>query len=201
MFISGILLFEAIYAYRLGDAGKPSLDYWALFILLLSFPLVYALAERPGFFPLLNDTGEVRETYRVIVLYVSFGFFTLACFTSRSLLKGMFSWTPLRWLGNMSYSYYLIHGLTLKAVALVMLRVIPPSTVSTAAFWIGLPIFFFLTLVSSTMLFILIEKRFSIFSPSSSPTGDKVAQAHEVATADGGVALATEVNLQQLGGS
>ena len=201
MFISGILLFEAIYSYKLGAVGSPRLDYWALFILLLSFPLVYVLAERPGFVTLLDGTGEVREVYRVVALYVSFGLFTLACFTSRSLLRRTFSWTPLRWLGNMSYSYYLIHGLTLKGISLVMLRVIPPSPFSTVAFWIGLPVFFFLTLASSTMLFILIEKRFSIFPPSSS-TDDKVAQAAEVATADGvGVALTPEVNLQRLGGN
>jgi peptidoglycan/LPS O-acetylase OafA/YrhL len=100
----------------------------------------------------------------------------------------------------MSYSYYLIHGLTLKAIALVMLRVIPPaSPTSTAAFWIGLPVFFFLTLASSTLLFILIEKRFSIFSPASGPTGAKVAPATEGAAVEGSVALATEVNLQQIG--
>ena len=39
----------------------------------------------------------------------------LACFRAEGPLYRAFAWTPLRWLGNMSYSYYLIHGLALKA--------------------------------------------------------------------------------------
>ena len=45
---------------------------------------------------------------------VLFGLLCLVAFDARSRTGRWLSWTPLRWLGNMSYSYYLIHGLTLK---------------------------------------------------------------------------------------
>ena len=105
----------------------------------------------------------------------------------------MFSWTPLRWLGNMSYSYYLIHGLTLKGIALVMMRVIPPSTPATAAFWLGYPLFFFLTLLSSTLLFIFVEKRFSLMPVNTAkPAQMEATQMGEAA------ALSSEMSMPQL---
>ena len=192
MFISGILLFEAMYSYRLTDNLRPSFDYSVLLILILTFPLIYAMTERPELFPYMPLDGTVGETFRIIVLFVSFGLFTFACFGSRSILKRMFSWTPLRWLGNMSYSYYLIHGLTLKGIALVMMPVIPPSILSTAVFWLGFPLFFFLTLLSSTLLFIFVEKRFSLMPVTARPAQMEATPTGEAAT------LSSEMNMPQL---
>lgn len=51
------------------------------------------------------------------------GFFLLClcCFSQpQAWLARGFGWTPLRWLGNMSYSYYLLHGLALKAAFLAL---------------------------------------------------------------------------------
>lgn len=172
MFVSGILLYEAIHSYNLGDRLSPRFDYVALFVLLLSFPVFYVLIERPELTLLLSGHRQAGAVFSILVLFFSFFIFTLSCFTSRSLLRRMFSWTPLRWLGNMSYSYYLIHGLTLKGIGFIVLRLIAPGQFSTAAFWIGYPVFFFVTLVSSTILFVLVERRFSIL-----PSGSKAKQS------------------------
>ena len=50
-------------------------------------------------------------------------FFALcgACF-SGGLAGRAFSWTPARWLGNMSYSYYLLHGMTVMALSIVIAK-------------------------------------------------------------------------------
>ncbi|HYY59204.1 MAG TPA: acyltransferase [Pyrinomonadaceae bacterium] len=202
MFISGILLFEAMHTYRLAASGTPRLDYLALVVLLLTFPLIYIITDHPNLLPFLAGEGEIKDIYRVLVLYVSFWLFTLAAFNSRSLLKRMFSWTPLRWLGNMSYSYYLIHSLTLKGLALVMLRIGLPSPLATIAFWLGLPVFFFMTLISSTLLFIMVEKRFSIMRPASQPSKVDAAPGSEGALAAAATAApAPEVNVHQMGGA
>ncbi|HEV2911714.1 MAG TPA: acyltransferase [Pyrinomonadaceae bacterium] len=201
MFVSGILLFEAMHTYGVAERGSTRLDYVALFVLLLTFPLIYAVTDRPDLLPFLNSSGEIKDIYRVLILYVSFWLFTLCCFRSRSLLKRMFSWTPLRWLGNMSYSYYLIHALTLKGIALVVLRISPPAPLATAVFWVGLPVFFFMTLVSSTLLFITIEKRFSISRPASRSSKSDAAPGSEGALAAAAtVAHAPDMNVPQLGG-
>jgi peptidoglycan/LPS O-acetylase OafA/YrhL len=110
------------------------------------------------------------DVSRIVVLFVSFFCLTLGCFNSQGLLKALFSYAPLRWYGNMSYSYYLIHGLTLKGAALVLTWVMPPTgNLQELFYWAGLPIAFFLTLVTSTLLFVFVEKRFSLL-PATSKT-------------------------------
>jgi peptidoglycan/LPS O-acetylase OafA/YrhL len=202
MFTSGMLLFEATYTYDLARRVTRRIDYAVYLILALVFPLYYAFAIRPEVFPFLPHARSLNENYRMILLFGSFWIFTLAAFSPRTLSSRMFSWTPIRWLGNISYSYYLIHGLTLKIIAAVMMRLVPASEISVVAFWLGLPVFFFMTLVSSTLLFILVERRFSI--PTAPPVrsvregGAITAEGTAVATTTAS-ALSSEAGLQPLG--
>ena len=169
MFVSGILLFEAKYSYGLDKKLKPRADYWVLALLCVTFALFYVLTARPELLSFLPQDQKFVAVYPTLVLFVSFFVFALACFDSQSLLSRIFSWTPLRWLGNMSYSYYLIHGLTLKGIARVVLPLVAPSRASVVAYWIALPVFFLLTVFVSTILFVLVEKRFSI-QPVNAPS-------------------------------
>ncbi|OLE50701.1 MAG: hypothetical protein AUG51_26485 [Acidobacteria bacterium 13_1_20CM_3_53_8] len=162
MFISGILLYEAMHSYNLGARLHPRTDYLVLIALALTFLMVYVLTGQQGRLSFLPDSDKFKEMYRTIVLFGSFGLLVLASLSSNALLGRIFSWTPLRWLGNMSYSYYLIHGLTLKGVAMFAHRLVPSTDGSIMAFLFGLPPAFGLTLVSATLLFVLVEKRFSI---------------------------------------
>lgn len=61
---------------------------------------ILALLPKYAKFPLLN---------------VCFVLLLLRCLFVEGLAKAIFSWAPLRWLGNMSFSYYLFHGLALQA--------------------------------------------------------------------------------------
>ena len=70
--------------------------------------------------------------------------------------------TPIRWLGNMSYSYYLIHGLTLKACFMFLALIEAPYKQFDTIFWLAMPILFLATLISAFILFILVEKPFSL---------------------------------------
>ena len=66
------------------------------------------------------------------------------------------SWTPLRWLGNISYSYYLMHGLTLKFAVLVLGKVLPLSAGGVGLF-LALPCLLFVaTLPASLILFLAV---------------------------------------------
>jgi peptidoglycan/LPS O-acetylase OafA/YrhL len=178
MFIPGILLYEALHSYRLGERLKPGFDYQVLLLLLITFPLIYILSGQPGQVSLLLlPLSRLGDVCRVVVLFVSFFFLTLGCLSSQGLLKALFSCAPLRWYGNMSYSYYLIHGLTLKGVALGLALLISPGGNSPAIFWGILPIAFFLTLLSSTILFVFVEKRFSLLPGTSKATKSSVLQA------------------------
>ncbi|HEY6188754.1 MAG TPA: acyltransferase [Pyrinomonadaceae bacterium] len=202
MFISGILLFEATYTYELDRRVTGRIDYAVYIILALIFPLYYAFAIMPEVFPFLPHARSLNENYRMILLFGGFWIFTLAAFSPRTLSSRIFAWTPLRWLGNISYSYYLIHGLTLKIIAVALMRLPLTPSLSLAAFWLGLPVFFFLTLVSSTLLFILVERRFSIPPVIAAARQGKDASA-VVVEGTAGVAAAparsSDVDLQPIG--
>ncbi len=82
-----------------------------------------------------------------------------------NLAARLFTWAPLRWLGNMSYSYYLVHGLVVlaatRAVTAAAMRTgfaaLPPLLVVAL-----LPAVFALTLLPAAALFLLVEKPLSL---------------------------------------
>lgn len=149
MFISGVLLYEAVSSKHLSTPSS-SFGLFALCIGLLG--------------TLLPVTGNSGSAIKVGILFVSFFVLCFCCFRNPTAwLPRVFSWTPLRWLGNMSYSYYLLHGLALKAGFLFLTKLLPASgSDSPLWFWIFLPIMFSLTLIPSMILFLAIERPFSL---------------------------------------
>lgn len=159
MFVSGILLYEAVSSKRLFTPSS-SFGLFALCVGLLG--------------TLLPVSGSSGSAIKVGFLFVSFFVLCLSCFRNPTdWLPRFFSWTPLRWLGNMSYSYYLFHGLALKAGFLFLTKFLPASgSDSPLWFWILLPIMFSLTLIPTTVLFLAIERPLSLVRhpASASPT-------------------------------
>ncbi|OYY93743.1 MAG: acyltransferase [Hydrogenophilales bacterium 28-61-23] len=148
MFVSGILLFEAI---ENRDIPTPS-----------SFIGLLALASGL-LLTLLPITGSSGFALKIGILFVAFFILGLACFRDPTAwLPRTFSWTPMRWLGNMSYSYYLLHGLALKAGFLALAIVLPIADQGAWLFWLLLPAMFALTLIPSALLFLTVERPFSL---------------------------------------
>lgn len=169
MFVSGILLYEALSSKHLSPPSS-SLGLFALCVGLLG--------------TLLPVTGNSGSAIKIGFLFVSFFIFCLSCFRNPTAwLPRVFSWTPLRWLGNMSYSYYLLHGLALKAGFLFLTKLLPASgSDSPLWFWILLPIMFSLTLIPSTFLFLAIERPLSLVRHPAKVNGrtipkESIAQA------------------------
>jgi exopolysaccharide production protein ExoZ len=153
MFIPGILMYEVIsnkWVQKMPPVGLP-----AFLAALIAIPCMHA-AGAPGWadYP---------------VLYVLFFLFCLECCLDNSSTARLFTWRPLRWLGNMSYSYYLIHGLGLKFLFLVFEYVNPAAGQHTTLFWALLLPSFAFTLVPSGLLFVFVEKRFSLRAPAAGP--------------------------------
>lgn len=148
MFIPGILVYELLESKsvrNLPPIGLPSL-----------FLAIAVVA-------VLNDLGT-NGWLKYALLYILFFVFCLECFVFSGLTSRIFSSSPVRWLGNMSYSYYLVHGLSLKGIFLLLSKVYPPVQDGSFMFWMLLPVFFFLTLIPSAVLFIFVEKPYSLAS-------------------------------------
>lgn len=147
MFVAGIVLFEALQHSQLRPSSSVGLV--ALIAGLLSM--------------LLPIASPAATTLKVGILCATFLVLCLACFSSpHAWLAKAFAWTPLRWLGNMSYSYYLLHGLALKGSFMVLSKLLPPTGQQPALFWLLLLPMLALTLIASAALFLLIERPFSL---------------------------------------
>ena len=82
-------------------------------------------------------------------------------------------------LGNMSYSYYLLHGLALKGGFMLLAGVLPPTGEQPSLHWWLLPPMLVLTLIPSAALFLLIERP-SLLAPRERPqTAPVTAVARE----------------------
>jgi exopolysaccharide production protein ExoZ len=165
MFIAGVLLYEALQ-----DGSLPPVpSAFALVALVVGLTTTTISFSGFGSFPV-----------KTIVLFWTFFVVCYSCFSRpSSWLAQSFSWTPLRWLGNMSYSYYLLHGLTLKVGFIVLLAHVP-NVEQEAIFFVGMiPIMFAITLLPAAALFLGVERPFSLTSarPQQSTTDSGRAAA------------------------
>lgn len=99
-------------------------------------------------------TGELVQT-------VAFFLLCAVCFRGAGNVSAWMTVAPLRWLGNMSYSYYLVHGFVVR-IAMVMLARVLPFGMPDWAFWVLMPILYVATLLAASVLFLIVEKPISL---------------------------------------
>lgn len=167
LFVAGILLYEAVASNRWATHLRGAGEIIVVLLLCVSFWSLYgphtsgssAFAVTPGAAILLTP-------YKAMTLSTAFFLLCLHSFRYRGLLQRVFSWAPLRWLGNMSYSYYLVHGLALSAVGSVVGRFLPPNEHSTVAFGFVFVLSFAAAWLAATALFLGVERPWSLDVPS-----------------------------------
>lgn len=148
MFVSGILLNEAM--------REPSLKAPGNTAAVIALVCAMAAASVPTY-------GSLAYTVKVIVLFGAFFVMCYSCFSRPAeWLAQQFSHKHIRWLGNMSYSYYLLHGLTLKIAFAALASKVQVVADETAFFFLLLPVMFAITLVPAALLFLLIERPLSL---------------------------------------
>jgi len=147
MFVSGIALYEAINNSDLQVPGMVGLAALIAGMTCMMWPVV----------------GPAGDVLQILVLFATFFVFCLACFRMpHGWLPEAFSWTPLRWLGTMSYSFYLLHGLALKGAFLALSKIIPPTGQQSVLHWALVLPMLVLALIPSAGLFLFIERPFSL---------------------------------------
>lgn len=141
MFIAGMLLYEVTDSKAI--KMPPLIGIGALLVALTAMPVL--------------EWGP----WRYVVLYICFFLLCFDCFSMGGAASRFFSWLPLRWYGNMSYSYYLIHGLTLKAAFTILAIMLPSPAWPGISLLLLLPVFI-VTLIPAVTLFVFVEKPFSL---------------------------------------
>ena len=160
MFIAGILLYEAINHLRLRPPGS------VLTVVVVAAGLLVQL---------LPGTSNLGHTLQVVALFVSFFTLCFCCFAnSGAWLRRAFEWTPLRWFGNMSYSFYMVHALVMQFVVLVLLTVLPPAPgYGPLFFWTFMPALFVAALIPAVLMYLFVERPFSLKKPVKAQTPDE----------------------------
>jgi peptidoglycan/LPS O-acetylase OafA/YrhL len=168
MFAAGILLYETMQSTDIPKKLTLRLETLGVSFFGLSFLALGLIYERYRVVSWLPGFEYASGTHRVLLMFFSFYVFALFCFAFDGVTNRILRWTPMRWLGNISYSFYLIHGLTLVAVSEVSHRIIPPSGHSPWLVLGFLCVGFAATVASATLLFVLVEKPCSLTSKPKS---------------------------------
>jgi exopolysaccharide production protein ExoZ len=162
MFVAGIILYEFMDARWLTTnlSSLGELLTIALYgLTLLALSLFEFNGRRILYNPHFANSGFFPWT---LLLCVVLFFLCIFVFAFDGVLRRVFSFAPLRWLGNMSYTYFLCHGIILYGIAFLLAKLIPGTLPSTPIFLALLVFNLSLTLLGSLVMFILIEKPFSL---------------------------------------
>ncbi len=167
MFISGVLLFE-IHTKKQYTMKKGGGLFLIMALVIFGFRSLY-------------DFSYLLSISSVFILFL---LLCLCAFNTQSQTYKWLTFTPLRWFGNISYSYYLIHGLTLKFCFLVLGVLLPIEYVNeNMYYWLWAPLFI-LTLLTSFILFLVIERPLSLQVSRLSKASNKLMQRTAKAAAD-----------------
>lgn len=150
LFPAGMLAAEALRAGR----GLPSAFHWpaAAFAAAVLGPWLLWLVAEPAQQPYTGLAASAGIGLAAALVFTT-------AFPGRGPLAAFFTWKPLRWLGNISYSFYLVHGIGLHAVLLAA-RPFP-----ALPFWLLTLAAFAAASAISLILFVLIERRYSLQPP------------------------------------
>jgi peptidoglycan/LPS O-acetylase OafA/YrhL len=163
MFGCGILMHEAA-GFRFRWLRLGSVLALAAFIAAVSLNGLSGQVVNPYSGPVMKADEVCLASLFVSTL--ALGHFALS---AEGFLASCFRWDWIRWFGNMSYSYYLVHGLALHVVKTGLeFAGLPPKLGAgpLVALWL---FSFAVTAAAAATLFGVVEKRFSLRRPSPLP--------------------------------
>jgi len=157
MFLAGVI------AYEIADGGwlKGKLSRGGEFFMVTGYLAVLGALGNSALVP-QSVVPEYPSILRISLLWAALFGLTIYSTMFNGMLTAIFSYAPLRYLGNMSYSYFLLHGLILNVVAFSLVNLVGVQGKSEALFLALLPVNLLLTLAASLALFLLVEKPFSL---------------------------------------
>jgi len=156
MFVGGMLVWEWLtyrWPRRADDpVAARSVDRWSMAALAVGV-----------LSPLILTSDIALGLPRIAVLLVAWPVLCAGCFAVAGRCRRWFSWTPLRLLGNVSYSFYLIHALVLNVFTYGLKQVFPPPAGGAGWLWfVALVPALAVSVAASVTLFLGVEKPLSL---------------------------------------
>jgi len=189
MFVGGILLYELLEAKTNLRWRAMPLDIAAV----LCGVGAAAAGAWLGIAKLAMQAPDPRisriEALLAASLFIGYSVLVLGALTPGTRTARALTARPIRWLGNMSFSFYLVHGLPLHAIGMIAAR-LHAGSLTGPWLWIvfaaAFPFVFLFTSACSAVLFLAVEKRFSLAMPARRPvhaTGSAPQSSTVTATA------------------
>lgn len=162
MFLAGILLYETMHHTTIPSKLTRGMEWGVIALFVASFPVVVLIKFHDPLVSWLPAFEFATGTYQVLLMFVTYYLFALFCYDFDGLIKRALTWAPLRWYGNMSYSYYLMHGATVLASSWAFHRFFPPKGHQPLLVLVAGLVTFAATVVVSTAMFVFVEKPYSL---------------------------------------
>lgn len=154
LFAAGMLAWEIVRSWQALPAWTRRLE---LAVALSLAGLVLLSVSGPS-----TLSPALAGVVRTALVFLWAGALAVCVYGCRGQFATWFSWAPLRWLGNLSYSFYLAHSLGLVAVMLLLRTLWPALAPSSWLVIVLLPVAFAASSGVSFLLFVLIEKPYSL---------------------------------------
>lgn len=168
MFLPGILLFDLLDQRRSPRQPPPAVDPRPLIPLALA--TVLAAVALAGFRGPAGGIDATAAAFRAHAgIGIVFGVLVWMGIGGSARFSRFCLWRPLRRLGEISYSFYLIHGLVLGAIAMVARPLIGSTGGTGWLFWLGIPLTVAAAAAVANLLFRAVERRYSLVREARAP--------------------------------
>ena len=179
MFVAGIMLYETMYSSHIPGQLPLRLDFLAILAAttILALIGIHIMDKGQATKMLVNlPTGSEG------LLFISFFSLALCAIAHEGLLAKFFSLRWIRWFGDISYSYYLTHGMTLHGLHLLLKLLHFRAQLGPMSFLILEAGCFLMTVLIAAFVYFLIERPFSLAKRSASTAIESkdVSIAHAV---------------------
>ena len=161
LFASGMLAWEVGGAAGVGTNARIRFDTAAFAVLILALGATLPLAN-----PAYQQPWP--DLTRAMILGGACFLLSLAAYHGSGRVARFFSLDGLRWLGNCSYSFYLMHSLGIHAAAMLSATLLPADVWRGYVFWLLLPLALAGAIAATLPLYLFVERPFSL-RPSAIP--------------------------------
>jgi len=163
LFTAGMLVFELSKLSRPGGFRVKWAGWAVVPVLVAAAPALYGMEEHPRRMAAwLPGFAAFPDVYRAWLLALCLpGVLYCALHTGNGFQR-FFSKSLPRLLGNVSYSFYLIHGLSILAVRELVRVVVGPAAAGVGLYWMAVVLSAVASGLAALTLFALVEKPFSL---------------------------------------